>query len=451
MDLVLRNVRLVDRPGEPPVDIGVRGGRIAAIGSGLGEAGESFDAAGRLACAGLIETHIHLDKSRLIECLPAEPGRRISPMKRVAEIKKDLTVEDTRRRAAQTLEECLVNGTTRMRTQVEVDPAIGMRFFEAVKSLIADYRWAIDIEICVFAQDGLTNYPGTDELLIEGLKRGARAIGGAPRYDPDHHGQIRRIFELAREFDAEIDIHLDVGDGPNQLDVPFVCELAEQYRRGGRVTVGHMAKLSTLPPERLAAIARRLADAGVAVTVLPLTDLFVMGRDQDHNIRRGVADAHFLTAHGVNCSLSTNNVLNPVTPYGDCSLIRMANLHANVLQVGRPEELRECFLMLTERSARLLNLKDYGLAVGNPADIVVVDALSADEGRSPGSARRSRSGNAAGGPSYVTRPNCCGRQIDRPSPVSGRRCVAQTGLPSRTVGCRCDNAGIRGCFAISNR
>ena len=75
-------------------------------------------------------------------------------------------------------------------------------------------------------------------------------------------------------------------------------------------------------------------------------------------------------------SLSTNNVLNPVTPYGDCSLIRMANLYANVLQKGRAEELGECFSMLTRRSARLLNLADYGIAIGNPADIAVIDAPS---------------------------------------------------------------------------
>ena len=379
MDLIIRNLRLADRPEGEPVDIGVADGRIAAIGHGLGEAAESYDAQGRLACAGLIETHIHLDKSRLIDRLPPETGRRINPMKRVAEIKQDLTVEDVRRRAAQTLEACIVNGATRMRTQVEVDPAIGMRGFDGVHSLIADYRWAIDIEICVFAQDGLTSYPGTDELLVEGLRRGARAIGGAPRYDRDPAGQIRRVFALAREFDADIDIHLDVGDSPAAMDIPLVCELAEEYRRGGRVVVGHMAKLSTMPPDQLAATARRMADAGVAVTVLPLTDLFVMGRDQDHNIRRGVADANFLVEHGVNCSLSTNNVLNPVTPYGDCSLIRMANLHANVLQIGSAEQLRECFAMLTERSARLLNLGDYGFAIGNPADIVIIDAQAPEQ------------------------------------------------------------------------
>jgi len=102
-------------------------------------------------------------------------------------------------------------------------------------------------------------------------------------------------------------------------------------------------------------------------------------RDQDHNVRRGVADANFLVAHGVNCSFSANNVLNPATPYGDCSLIRMANLYPNVLQVADPVQLRECFAMLTERSARLLNLSDYDLAVGNPADIALIDATTPEE------------------------------------------------------------------------
>ena len=379
MDLIVRNVRLADRPSAEPVDIGVADGKIVAIKRGLTGAAEAYDAGGRLGCAGLIETHIHLDKSRIIDRCPPEAKRDISPMRQVAAMKPGFTVEYVRLRAERTLVECILNGTTRMRAQVEVDPAIGMRGFEAVQSLVADYKWAIDIEICVFPQDGLTNYLGTDELLVEGLERGARAIGGAPRYDADPACQIRRIFELAREYDVDADIHLDVGNTPERMQIHLVCELTEQYRRGGRVVVGHMAKLSTMPPHEVAILARRLADVGVAVTVLPATDLYLMGRDQDHNVRRGVADVNFLVEQGVNCSLSTNNVLNPATPYGDCSLIRMANLHANVLQIARPDQLRECFAMLSERSARLLNLTDYGPAVGNPADIVVIDATSPEQ------------------------------------------------------------------------
>src|SRR5262249_485568 len=218
-----------------------------------------------------------------------------------------------------------------------------------------------------------------DELLVEGLKRGATVVGGTPRYDTDQAGQIRRIFELAREFDVDIDIHLDVGPTADAMNIYLVRELTEQFKRGGRVVVGHMAKLSLVPPEQVAALARSLANTGIGVTVLPTTDLFLMGRDRDHAVVRGVADANLLCEHGVNCSLSSNNILNPATPYGDCSLIRMANLYANVLQVDRSERLRDCFAMLTGRSARLLNMNDYGFAAGYPADIVIINDESPEQ------------------------------------------------------------------------
>jgi cytosine/creatinine deaminase len=67
VDLIIRNARLSTRPAEPPVDIGMEGGRIAVIAPALAAEGRDYDAAGALACAGLIETHIHLDKSRIIK------------------------------------------------------------------------------------------------------------------------------------------------------------------------------------------------------------------------------------------------------------------------------------------------------------------------------------------------------------------------------------------------
>jgi len=376
IDYVVRNARLHGR-AEPSLDIGFEKGRIAAIETNLVCDAPSFDAEGCLCCGGLIETHIHLDKSRIYDRCAPEPARSMGQhVKRVSEVKHTFTVEDVRARAEETLKGCLKNGTTRMRTHVEVDPRVGIRGFEGVQSLVEDYKWAIDLELCVFPQEGLTNNPGTDELMVEGLKRGARAVGAAPGYDTDHPGQIRRVFELAREYDVEIDMHLDFGNSPDDLDTLLVCELTEEYKLGGRVTIGHGTKLSTMEPERQKAIARRLGDVGVAVTILPATDLFLMGRDQEYNVKRGLVDANLFVEHGCNCSISSNNILNPFTPFGDGSLLRMANLHANVLQVSHSEQIAECFEMLTTRSARLMNLPDYGIAVGNPADVVVLDAAS---------------------------------------------------------------------------
>jgi cytosine deaminase len=379
MDLIVRNARLAHDPDLAPVDIGVAAGRIVAIGPQLSADAPDYDAGGCLVCAGLVETHIHLDKSCIIDRCAPETTRSADAVPRVAAVKHSFTVEDVYTRASRTLEKCLKHGATRMRTHVELDGGVELRSFEALEKLRRDYAWAIDIELCVFPQEGLTNNPRADALLVETLKRGAKVIGAAPNYDPDHAGQIRRIFDLAREYDVDIDMHLDSGNSPDGMDIYQVCELTEKYQLGGRVAVGHGCKYSTMKLDELKVLAHRIADAGVAVTVLPATDLFMMGRDRTDNVRRGVADVNLLVEHGVNCSISTNNVLNPFTPLGDCSLIRMANLQANVCQISQPHRLRACFAMLTERSARLMNLRDYGIVVGNPADLVVVDATSPEQ------------------------------------------------------------------------
>ena len=380
LDLILGNARPANTANmSQTVDIGLERGKVAAIEPNLDADCERLDVEGRLVSSGLIETHIHLDKSRILDRCSPSPDRGRDHMARVAAIKDTFTVEDVYERARQTLEECILHGATHMRTHVEVDPNVGMNSFEALQQLAKDYAWAIDLELCVFAQEGMSNVPEADANVEEGLKRGAPVIGGAPSYDADGAAQINRIFELAREYDTDVDIHLDIGPTTHDMDIHQVCDLTEQYGLGGRVAVGHGTKYSCLPPDELKNLGQRLSDTGVTVTVLPATDLFVMGRERDHNVIRGVADANALVAHGVNCCLSTNNVLNPFTPFGDCSLMRIANLYANIVQRGTADELDECFEMMTHRPARLIGRDDYGIAVDNAADLVVWDATSRND------------------------------------------------------------------------
>jgi cytosine deaminase len=372
MDLILKDARLSD-DAERRVDIGIANGTIVEIAPDLSADAETLDLGGRLVSPGFVETHIHLDKSCILDRCRSSSGDLGEAIGEVARIKKNFTSEDVYGRASRTVEKCIAQGTTHMRTHLEVDPGIGLRSLDGILKLVEDYRWAMDIEICVFPQEGLLNNPGTDELMVEAMRRGARTVGAAPYTDSDPRGQIDRVFEIAREFDADIDMHLDFGTDTTTLDLDYVCELAERYGWGGRTAIGHVTKLAYATPERFAGVAARMRDAGVALTVLPSTDLFLMGRDRDHARTRGVTHTHELLHHGVNCSLSTNNVLNPFTPFGDCSLVRMANLNANICHVGASSDLAECFAMVTTRSAQLMNLSDYGIAVGNSADLVVID------------------------------------------------------------------------------
>jgi cytosine/creatinine deaminase len=375
LDLVLRQARIAGRE-DALVDIAIGDGRIADIAPRIDTDAPEESLGGRVVLPGFIESHIHLDKSCLLERC-GNTGSLNEAIAAVAAAKREFTVEDVYARGRRTLEKAILQGTTRMRTHVEVDPRIGLRGFEAVRQLKADFAWAIDLQICVFPQEGLLNDPGTEDLLVQAIEAGADLIGGCPYTDSDPKGQIGRIFDLAEHHDLDIDFHLDFHLDPTRMDLDEVCHQTRRRRRAGRVAVGHVTNLSAIDPAGLEPIAARLAGSGVALTVLPATDLFLMGRDSAHSAPRGVAPAHWFAERGVTCSISTNNVLNPFTPFGDCSLLRMANLYANVAQIGSPEEMERCFDMVTAGPARLLNLSDYGIAVGNPADIVVLDARHA--------------------------------------------------------------------------
>src|SRR5207244_8785768 len=170
-------------------------------------------------------------------------------------------------------------------------------------------------------------------------------------------------------------LHLDFDLDPSWCRMDEVCRQTERRNYHGRVAIGHASKLSAMPPEQLTAATARLANAGVAVTVLPATDLYLMGRDATHNAPRGLTVAHKLAENGVVCSIATNNVLNPFTPFGDASLLRMANFYANVAHAGI-SEFDACLDLVTELPARLMNLRAYGIALDNPADLIILDTDS---------------------------------------------------------------------------
>ncbi len=94
MDLILRNARVVGANDGNPVDIGIDGGRIAAIEAALSAEGEELDVAGRLVGPGFIETHIHLDKSCILERCKSEQGHLDEAIEQVADFKLEFSAED---------------------------------------------------------------------------------------------------------------------------------------------------------------------------------------------------------------------------------------------------------------------------------------------------------------------------------------------------------------------
>lgn len=376
-DLLLRDCRL---PDGTLADLGCRDGRVVAVGDLAGRPAErTLRCEGRVVTPGLVESHIHLDKALLSERTPSVEGTLQEAIRITGEAKRRFTVEDIRTRARAVLDMAVRQGTTAMRSHVEVDPIVELRGLEALLPLKAEYAPALDLQLCAFAQEGVFRMPGTEQLLGEALRRGADLIGGCPYTDADGHAQIDVIFRLARTFGVDADFHVDFFDEPEHLHIRYIVEQAIRLGWQGRVAVGHCTELGALPPTDLAPIAAGLREAGMGVITLPATDLYLMGRKDTHRIRRGLAPVRRLREAGVNVVAATNNVRNAFTPVGNANLLLMGLLLTVGAHMGTERDRREVLDMLTVDPARLLRLPPCGPAPGLQADLIVWDAPRLDD------------------------------------------------------------------------
>ncbi len=372
IDLLLRRCRVPGRPGLS--DVALVDGRIAAIETTGGEAREpvreTVDVGGKLVLPGFVDAHIHLDKALLMERVT--PGGTLADAIRVVgEAKRRFTGEDIRARACRVLDLAVAAGTTAMRTHVEVDPIVGLAGMEAVLPLKREYAAALDLQVCAFAQEGILQAPGTEALLRRALSMGADLVGGCPYNDTNGIEHIAIVFRLAQEFDVDADFHVDFFDEPDHLHIREIT--AETVRRGwqGRVAVGHLTELAALPPSEQDSIIASIAAAGIGVISLPATDLYLMGRRDERNVRRGLTPIRRLLAAGVPVALASNNIRNPFTPVGTADPSHLAFLAAVAAHMGTPGQMRELVATLTTYPARIMRLPDYGLDVGSRADLVV--------------------------------------------------------------------------------
>jgi cytosine/creatinine deaminase len=368
-ELLLRKVTL---PDGRLADVGTRGGKIAAIGS-LTEhpARRTVEGGSRVLTPGLVDAHIHLDKALLSERAPSIEGTVAEALQVTAAAKRGFTVDDISARARRVLDAAIRAGTTAMRSHVEIDPIVGLKGLDALLALKREYAPAIDLQLCAFAQEGILRSPGTEALLARALEGGADLIGGCPYNDMDAHAQIDIVFRLARDFDVDVDFHIDFFDEPEHLDVLYVAEQTVRFGWQGRVAAGHVSELAALEPERLDEVATILKDAGIGVIMLPATDLYLMGRKDTRNARRGLAPAKRLLAAGVTVAAATNNILNAFTPMGTGDLALMGYLLTAAAHMGTESDVANVLAMLTEHPARMLRLPEYGLRVGARADLVL--------------------------------------------------------------------------------
>jgi cytosine/creatinine deaminase len=377
-ELVVAGCRL--STGDAPTDVGIREGRIAAVGVlAAAPAARRVAAAGRLLVPGFVDAHVHLDKAYLLGRTPSREGTLAEAIRVTGDAKRHFTVEDIRARARRLLDHAAAFGTTAIRGHVEIDPIVELRGLEAVLPLRAEYADRLDLQLCAFAQEGILQRPGTEALLREALRAGADLVGGCPYNDSDGIAHIDRVFALAREFDCDVDFHADFTDDPVHRHVEPILDRTVRHGWQGRVAIGHLTEVAAYDEAEQARIGHALHAGGVGVITLPATDLYLMGRHDSRNVRRGLVPIKRLWAAGVTVAAATNNVQNAFTPAGNGDPLLLTYLLVIAAHLGGETDMVRALDMVTGAPARLLRLPAYGLGVGSQADLVLLDAFTLAE------------------------------------------------------------------------
>ncbi len=326
----------------------------------------------KLLLPAFIDIHVHLDKAMIRDQLREHDGTLAGAISAIHERKRAYTVDDVRARARAVIESSVLNGTTRIRSHVDVDSIGGLVPLEGVMAAARDCSGIAEVQTVVFPQEGIIRDPGAAELMREALDAGADVVGGMPHWErglADQREHVNRCFELAERFDRDLDMHVDETDDGSVRTLELVAD--EALRRGwqGRVTAGHVCSLAAADDGYAARVIDKCARAVITVVSNPVTNLVIQGRGDRGLIRRGLTRLAELRAAGVNVAFGQDCVKDGFYPFGRGSMLEVALISSHAAHLATKAELAVALAAVTESASRSWRRPDYGIRPGARADL----------------------------------------------------------------------------------
>ena len=383
-DIVIQNARIRRQP--ELWDIGIAGGRIKKIGKldakgrrTVGARGATvIDAGGNLVTESFVNTHLHLCKvytltmmdSRALTSYHGEGmGAAMTAIELAASIKERYDEKWILKNVRNCLKRAAVNGNTHIRAFADVDSKAKLVGLKALLKARAEFKGIVDVQVVAFPQDGVVREPGTVDLVKEAMDLGADVVGGIPWIEyteADERRHIDEMVAIAKAHDADVSMLVDdAGDaGLRTLEMLAVKML--EAGRPGRALAHHARAMALYPEPYFRKVAALLQRARMGVVSDPHTGPL-------H------ARVKELLALGNLVCLGQDDVCDAYYPFGQCNMLEVGFLNVHLLWMTTFPELETIYDLITVNAARCINLEGFGLRVGAPAHLVVLDGKSVHE------------------------------------------------------------------------
>jgi cytosine deaminase len=344
----------------------------------LGSGPDVLDAAGLLLISPLVEPHIHLDAVHTA----GQPrwnlsGTLFEGIECWSERKATITHEDTKARAHKAIRLLAEHGIQHVRTHVDVtDPTLAA--LGALLEVRDEARHLVDLQIVAFPQEGIDSFANGRVLMERAIDMGADVVGGIPHFEHTREqgvSSIRFLMDLAERRGCLVDVHCDETDDPHSRFLEVLAEETRTRGMGSRVTASHTTAMGSYDNAYCSKLFRVLRLAGLSFISCPTESIHLQGRFDTFPKRRGITRIAELDRAGLNVCLGQDSIQDPWYPLGNGNILRVLDAGLHIGHMMGFEDLQRCLDLVTDNSARALALGDrYGIKVGRPANLVLLDA-----------------------------------------------------------------------------
>ena len=371
MDIIIRNARLRDRL--EPVDIGIREGRVVALGGDIdAESTREIDAAGMLVTESFVNPHLHLckvytldrmDELALADYHGGQMGKAMNAIELAARVKADYDEEWIVPNARKAVALAALHGNTHIRAFADVDTKAGLVGVKSLLRVRDEFAGTIDLQVVAFAQDGLVREPGASALMREAMELGADVVGGIPWIEfteADEQAHVDEIFDLAVEFDKPVSMLVDDAGDPGLRTLEMMATQTIERGWHGRSLAHHARAMALYPKPYLQKVAALLKAAEMGVVTDPHTGpLHLRVRE--------------LLEEGALVCLGQDDISDAYYPLGRNSMLEVAFLAVHLLWMTTAAEMEKIYSMVTTDAAAAMGLEGFRLEMGGAAHLVVLD------------------------------------------------------------------------------
>jgi len=371
-DIAIRRARLRGR-GDRLAEIGIRQGRIVAIGENLERrATTEIDASGNLVTESFVNPHLHLCKVWTLPMMEEEAlksyqgeamGKAMAGIELASKIKEKYAESWIAENARRAVALAALHGNLHIRAFADVDSKARLEGVKALLRVRDEFRGIVDLQIVAFAQDGIVRESGALELMQEAMTLGADVVGGIPWIeftDAEAARHVKACFDLAQKFDKDVSMLLDDAGDPGLRTLEMMAVETIGRRWQGRALAHHCRAMSLYPMPYVQRLARLLRAARIAVVTDPHTGPL-------H------ARVKELLADDVVVCLGQDDISDAYYAFGRNNMLEVAFLASHLLWMMTRQDVEKLYDMITVDAATAINLPGFRLTEGAVADLVVLN------------------------------------------------------------------------------